>query len=246
MNIPKRVHERVSKSIPKFKRILKKALDKDVNESNTVQIITDMLEAIFGYDKYDEVTREYAIKGTYCDLAIKLNKKPKFLIEAKAIGIDLKENHLNQALTYGAKEGTQWIILTNGIYWKVYHVEKHPTLEAKLLLNINFLEINLRKKDTLEGLFVICREGQTKNAIDEFSEKANIVNEHVISAILTDEKVVNAVRLQLNRMSPSVKASNEEVLEILLADVIKRDVLDDDAYKKAKTRLKRLNNRAKK
>ena len=35
-------------------------------------IVADILSEIFGYDKYNEVTSEYAIKGTYCDLAIKL------------------------------------------------------------------------------------------------------------------------------------------------------------------------------
>lgn len=246
MNIPKKVSERISKNLPKFKRILKKASDKDVNESDTVSIITDMLEAIFGYDKYDEVTSEYAVKGTFCDLAITLNKKLKFLIEAKAIGKTLNENHLHQALTYGAKEGCHWIILTNGVDWNVYHVDKMPKLEAKLLFKLNILEINLRQKDTLESLFVICKEGQSKNAIDELSEKANIVNKHTISAILTDEKIINAVRLQLNKISDTIKTNNDDVLDIISNDVIKRDILDDDAYKKAKAKLKRLRKKANK
>ena len=74
MRIPKKVEERFSTSVTKFKRVLKKALDKDVNESDTVSIVTDILADVFGYDKYEEVTSEYQIKHLFCDLAIKINK----------------------------------------------------------------------------------------------------------------------------------------------------------------------------
>ncbi len=38
--------------------------------------------------------QEFAIRGTFCDLAIKMDGKVEFLIEAKAIGRELKDNHL--------------------------------------------------------------------------------------------------------------------------------------------------------
>jgi hypothetical protein len=41
-----------------------------------------MLAGVFGYDKYSEVTSEFAIRGTYCDLAIKIDGALKTLIEA--------------------------------------------------------------------------------------------------------------------------------------------------------------------
>ncbi len=90
--IPKKVAERFGKHLGRFQKVLRDAKDRDVNESDTVTIVTDMLGAIFGYDKYTEITSEQAIRGTYCDLAIKLNGIVKYLIEVKAIGLTLKEN----------------------------------------------------------------------------------------------------------------------------------------------------------
>lgn len=246
MKIPKKVLERFSKGVPKFKRILKKAYDKDLNESDTVSIIVDMLEQIFGFDKYEEVTSEYAIKGTYCDLAIKLDGKLKFLIEAKAIGVDLKSNHLNQALTYGAKEGIDWIILTNGIIWEVYRIQLKPNLEANLLNTLNFSDFSLRQKDAAESLYIISKEGQSKNAIDQFSLKADIINRYVLSAILTEENIINSIRLQARKLESNIRISNDEILEIIQDGVIKRDILEDDSYKKIKSKLKRARNKAKK
>jgi hypothetical protein len=118
-NIPKKVIERFMKTLPKFQRILQTANDRDVNEADTVSVLNDIFGEVFGYDKYVEVTSEFVIRGTYCDLAIKVEDKVQFLIEVKAIGIELKEAHARQAIDYGANHGVQWIILTNGIEWRI-------------------------------------------------------------------------------------------------------------------------------
>ena len=123
--IPQKVARRLSFGLKQFQPILESARSRDLNESDTVSIVTDILSEIFGYDKYNEVTSEYAIKGTYCDLAIKLNGKLHYLIEVKAIGSDLKENHVKQAVDYAANEGVDWVLLTNGINWRVSRVSLH-------------------------------------------------------------------------------------------------------------------------
>ena len=125
MKMTKKTEDRIKSALPKFQKILSVAKDRDLNESDTVSIISDILADVFGYDKYMEVTSELAIRGTYCDLAIKLGDKQdkfKYLIECKAIGTDLKEQHLRQAIGYGANKGIQWLILTNGIDWQVYYL----------------------------------------------------------------------------------------------------------------------------
>ena len=93
-NIPSKISDRFVKQVGKYQKILKKASDNDINEADTVTIIVDILSDIFGYDKYTEITSEYAIRNTYCDLAIKLDDEVKYLIEVKSISLDLKENHL--------------------------------------------------------------------------------------------------------------------------------------------------------
>ena len=63
-NIPAVIIKRLATSVPKFKKILAKSKERDVNESDTVTIIIDMLEEVFGFDKYSDITREYGIQGT--------------------------------------------------------------------------------------------------------------------------------------------------------------------------------------
>ena len=106
--LPKKVEERIGAGLKRFQPILASAKARDVNESDTVVIITDLLQEIFGYDKYSEITSEHMIRGTFCDLAIKLDGHLALLIEAKAIGLDLKEQFVKQAVDYAANQGVEW------------------------------------------------------------------------------------------------------------------------------------------
>jgi len=111
-NIPKRVEERIVGGIKKYQPVLAAAKSRDVGETDTVTIIKDMLADIFGYDKYSELTSEFAIRGTYCDLAIKLENQLTTLIEVKAIGLELKENHVKQAVDYAVNQGNLHLLVS--------------------------------------------------------------------------------------------------------------------------------------
>ena len=67
-----KVRERLVSGIKRFQPILSSAKARDVNESDTVTIVNDLLAYVLGYDKYSEITSEFVIRGTYVDLAIKL------------------------------------------------------------------------------------------------------------------------------------------------------------------------------
>src|SRR5205807_255074 len=111
---PTKVAARIAAGIKRFQPILSSARSRDVNESDTVVIVTDMLHEVFGYDKYSEITSEHAIRGTYCDLAIKLDGVLSFLAEVKPAGSELKESFVKQAVDYAANQGVDWVLLTNG------------------------------------------------------------------------------------------------------------------------------------
>lgn len=129
MGIPKRATERITASLKKYQAILTEAHNRDISESDTVVIIADMLADLLGYRKYVEITTEFAIRGTFVDLAVKVGEEIRFLIEAKAIGTELKDAHVKQAVDYGANKGIEWVILTNGIVWRVYKIHFQQPIE---------------------------------------------------------------------------------------------------------------------
>ena len=100
----------------------------------------------------------------------------------------------------------------------------------------------MRDEENKNSLVILCKEGLSSDAISEFHERVNLVNKYTISAIISNDSVVNAIRLQLRKLSSGLKIANEEVTEILMEEGIKRDILDDDHFKKAKAKVKRANN----
>ncbi len=241
--IPKGVTARLKAETKKFQKILPQAIDRDVNESDTVAIISDMFADIFGYDKYTDLTSEFAIKSTYCDLAIQVDGSVQFLVEAKAIGLDLKENHINQAIGYGAQHGIQWVVLTNGKTWEIYRINFGQPITTELLTSYNFLEINTRKTADLETLFLLCKEGLSKDAIEGYYDHVQGVNKHVIGALMLSEAGIKFLARELKRTTPGLQVQDDEVETILRGEVLKRDLLDGIGFDEAIKRVKKAASR---
>lgn len=72
-NVPTRVADRLRSSLKEFQSVVQAAKSRDVNEADTVIIVTEILSSLFGYDKFLEITSEHRIKGAFCDLATKLD-----------------------------------------------------------------------------------------------------------------------------------------------------------------------------
>lgn len=242
-SIPKRVLERFAKEIKVYQKVLRNAKVRDVNESDTVLIITDMLANIFGYDKWTEVTSEYAIKGTFCDLAVKIDGNVKYLIEAKAIGLELKESHVRQAVGYGAQHGIQWVVLTNGADWQIYRIKFERPVTHELLCTYNFLELNPRKKEDQAILFLLCKEGLSKDVIKDYHDHLMVVNKFVISAILQSEISLKMIRKELRKVSLDTRVETDEISAILTGDVLKREVVEGEDIKSALARVKKAANK---
>lgn len=239
-NIPKKIVERFVKSISKYQRILKTAQNRDINEADTVAIIQDILSDVFGFEKYLEITSEFSIRGTYCDLAIKIGEKIQYLIEVKAIGLNLKESFLNQAVNYGANHGAQWVILTNGIEWKLYRIKFERPISHELVYFFNFLDLKPRKKDDQESLYILSKEGIKKSARKDYYERIQCVNKYVISSIIASDPIINLIKKYIKKLSSGIKVDKEEIEKIIKDDVIKRDVIDNEEFTKINPKIRRI------
>ena len=73
MKVSKRFVDRAKPALCRYQKILESARRRDVNESDTSVIVSDILTDVLGYDKYEEVTTELSVRSTFCDLAIKIH-----------------------------------------------------------------------------------------------------------------------------------------------------------------------------
>jgi hypothetical protein len=228
MAIPSKVQSRLSDNLKKFQPIVESAKSRDVNESDTVVFLTGILSEVLGFDKYSEITTELAIKGSYCDLALKVGDKIEMLVEVKAVGIELKEQHVKQAVDYAANKGLDWVILTNGVTWRVYKILFTKPIQNILVADINFLNLKHKNAEDLEMLYLISREGLAKRLLDDFFTQKQATNRFMIGNLLSVESVVVSIRKELKNIYPDIKVTNDEILAVLNKEVIKRELLEGE------------------
>lgn len=114
--------ERVKAAVKKYSKPLADLLARDANEGDTRLLVTDFLCDGLGYDKYEDLTTEYNVKGDFADYGIRIDKQLTAFIEVKRVATKLNGKHLRQVEMYAVNEGVEWLILTNGGSWQVFHV----------------------------------------------------------------------------------------------------------------------------
>lgn len=237
--LPKRVAERLVAGIKRYQPILAAAKARDVGEADTVTIIKDMLADVFGYDKYSDVTSEYAIRGTYCDLAIKIEGQLETLIEVKAIGLDLKDHHVKQATDYAANQGVDWVLLTNGAVWRVYRLIFAKPVDHELVLELDFCGLNPRSQSDLELLYLWCKEGWQRSVLGEYHTQKQALSRFFIGAMLQTDPVIEVVRRELRRLTPNVRIETSQIKDVLVNEVIKREVVEGEKAEVARKKVAR-------
>jgi len=242
-SVPGKAADRLAAGIKRFQPILAAAKTRDLNESDTVTIITDMLSDVFGYDKYSEVTSEYAIRNTFVDLAIKIDGALQLLVEVKAIGLELKDGFIRQAVDYAANQGIEWVILTNGAVWRVYNVHFTKPIDQELVLEIDFQKLGPKNKSDIEALFLLTREGQAKSLLGEYRVQRDALNRFSMAAMLLSDTVVDVLRREMRRLSPGIRIEADEIRSVLTQEVLKREVVEGEKAEEARRKVGRAANR---
>ena len=152
MTVPAGAAGRLSSGLKRFAPILSAAKARNVNESATSRIVTHMLADVFGYDMYSD-------RPTRSDDGFQM------LIEVKAIGLELDESHVRQAVAYASNRGIEWVTLTNGHLWQVFRVTSSKPIDAELVLDLDLLSLSPRSKKDLESLYLLTRESMLKSGL---------------------------------------------------------------------------------
>lgn len=175
---------------------LKALADRDAVEADTRTFVTDLLVEGLNYDKYEELTAEYLVKGEFADIGIKVDKKLLAFVEIKRVGLDLKDTHLRQVKNYAANEGVEWVILTSGRNWQVYHISSTTPIEHELLFQVDLLGDG-SPAEKVAQLWQLSKQAMSKGIISETWKSTAAVNESSIRAALLSPPVLLAVRREI-------------------------------------------------
>lgn len=238
--ISKKTLERFQSTLKSFQSVALSHKQRDVSEADTVTLIKDILADTFGFDKYTELTSEQQIRGTFCDLAVKIDGQIKVLVEVKSAAIELNESHLRQALNYGANEGIEWVVLTNSVDWRLYRIKFTQPIDTEEITRFNLSELNAKNEDDQQKLFLLSKEGIALSAMEAYHTETQTINRFTIGQIILSDTVTKSAQKEFKRLFPTIKIDQQKISDLLFNEVLKREVVEGDKAKEAAQKIKKI------
>jgi predicted type IV restriction endonuclease len=211
--------DRLRAAIRRFSRPLNDLASRDANEGDTRLLITDFLCEALGFDKYDDLTTEYQVRGEFADYGIRLDGELVAFIEVKRVKSKLAARQLRQVEMYAVNEGVSWAILTNGAIWQVYHLGDRTPIEIDLAFEVDLLDSSPHKVD---HLFYLTRESLKRKQIEEIWQARRATSPKSLAAIVRSDVVVEAIRKELRR-GTGQRVDAAEIKRLLGETVIRDD-----------------------
>lgn len=201
-----------SKLIIGLKAYVKKFLNSkitELDESGTRLMINDFLSNVLGYIPIEEIKTEYMIRGTYADYVIQIKGVQRFLIEVKSLSLQLSDKHLRQATNYGANEGIDWVLLTNGRSFNFYRIIFSRPIEARKIFSIDLAESE-KLKENAEYIEFLHRDSVLRKGLNLLWNKTVALDPEYVAGYLYDSTVINFVKKNLKKKF-KVKFTDEEI-----------------------------------
>jgi len=189
----------------------------DGNEAETRKRVDHVFGTLMGYDTFKHITSEYAIHGVgdtvHCDIAVKIDREeasaPALLVELKRVNIDLTSKHLRQAASYAIDIGCEWVLLTNGKEWKLYHISFGKPPQTKLIDSWNIITDDL--SILAEKFNIIGYKNIKKGGLAKLWEKSNVLTAQNILKVILSEESIKLIRRDLKKAT-DVTVSPEEIV----------------------------------
>jgi predicted type IV restriction endonuclease len=215
--------DRVRAAVRRFNKPLIDLIARDANEGDTRLLVTDFLCDCLGYDKYEDLTTEYQVKGEFADYGVRIDKQLVAFIEVKRCATKLGVKHLRQVEMYAVNEGVEWMILTNGQVWQVYHLTAGLPVVIDLALEVDLLGEG-GPAHKADALFYLSKDAFKRRLIDELWHAKAATSAKSLASVLLSEAVVEATRKELRRQT-SHNVDVKELARLLRSIVIRPDAL---------------------
>lgn len=215
--------ERMKGAIKKFSKPLADLVARDANEGDTRLLVTDMLCDGFGFDKYSELTTEYRVKGEFADFGIRLDKDLLAFLEVKRVATKLAAKHLRQVESYAVNEGVEWVILTSGVVWQVYHITGGLPIVIDLALEVDLLS-DESPQQKANRLYYLTKESLRRRQIDELWKAKRATSPKSLASVLCSDTVIGVIRKELRRVTGQ-NVNTAEVSKLLKETVLRPECL---------------------
>ncbi len=212
----KKLDKTIRKSLLDAQKLIETVAKADGNEAETRKRVDRIFETVMGYDTFQHISREYAVKGVgdteHADFAIQVDEgatKPVIMVELKRVNIDLVPKHVKQAASYAINIGCEWVLLTNGKEWRLYHVTFAQPPQTKLVESWRLADDNLEL--LAEKFELIGYKNVKKGGLEKLWEKRNVLTPRNVLKALLSEASLSLMRRELKKTT-GVMITPEEIV----------------------------------
>ena len=216
--------ERVRASLKKYSKPLQELVTRDANEGDTRLLITDLLCDALGYDKYEDLTTEYMVRGEFADYGVRIDKQMIAFIEVKRATTKLGVKHLRQVEMYAVNEGVEWVVLTNGAHWQVYHLTAGLPVTIDLTLDIDLLGPQTVNHKA-DQFFYLTKESLKRKQIEDVWKQSAATSPKALLALVLSESVLDAARRELRKRA-GYSLENADLARLIRASIVRPEVLE--------------------
>jgi hypothetical protein len=223
------VRSRVAAAVDRLSGPLADLAERDANDGDTRMLVADFFSVGLNFSKYQDLTTEYRTSGDSIDYAIILDGEFFAPIEVRRIGQDLDLRNIQMARRLAVDEGADWVFLTNGRIWRVYHLRPDPDGGAPQPVTV--IDVDLLDEESydrgVDGLFHLTRESVEHGRLDALRRWREASEAGPLAGALLSDEVVASVRDRLRESTehPGHLGEEDEIRRVLTEEVVSRGLL---------------------
>lgn len=196
---------------------------KDLDESATRILVNHLLTSVLGYEELVDVKTEYEIRGSYADYVVQLKRNKCFVVEVKAISINLNDHHIRQTVNYAANEGIDWAVLTNGRQIELYKVIFKKPINMVRLFSFDLSD--LKQIPAAAGeLIYLTKHSILNKELETYWHRQTALSQESIAKALYSDEVAKVLKRNLKKET-GINFSPEEILVALQLVILEKQEL---------------------
>ena len=203
----------VTKQLRAYRRRYLKKEFADIDESATRIMINFFLCDVLGYEELVDIKTEFRIRETYADYVIQTDRKKNFIVEVKAMQVDLNKRFVRQSVEYAVNEGVDWVILTNGRQLQLYKIIFAKPIRYEVFFDLDLTDLKQINQNG-KSIVYLSKKSVKKNELEDLWRRQAEISPEKLAKILKQEAFIKLLRKEMKKLT-KLHYSDEELQEAL-------------------------------
>jgi len=219
----KAVIGRIESGIKQAQKIAQIAVDREMNEAQTTDVVEDILEKLLNFDRFEDRKPQFNIDGknkNVVDILLEFCDGIRVPVEIKQATLKLNDKHTGQLEDYARLLSAEFGILTNGIDWRMIRFSP----EDGRVIVAQFNLIHDKPADIIDAAYIFTKEAIRGGHTTKQAELSAYLKAGNIADALASKRVLTAIRLEM-RDRHGVTLDEEDIRNVIMGEVVRSPLL---------------------